>query len=72
MELVDGGRCAMVVPPGNPEALADGIEDLWGSEALRTRLARAAKERARSLYGKKAMIDRLEAIYEGLFPGSHP
>lgn len=67
MDLVDGGRCARVVPPGSPTALVEGILDVHGSEALRIRLARAGRERARSRYGKEAMVQRLESIYEGLF-----
>lgn len=67
MDLVDGGRCALVVPPADPMALADGIVELQGSEGKRTALGQAARKRAWEHFGKDAMIQKLEMVYESLF-----
>ncbi|MCU0572677.1 MAG: glycosyltransferase [Syntrophobacteraceae bacterium] len=67
VDLVDGGRCARVAPPADAPALASAIEDLYGSREERLKLGSAAMERARSLYGRDAMIRGLESIYDGLF-----
>jgi len=42
-ELLDGGRCGLLVPPGDVGALADAIERLVGDPELRDRYARAAR-----------------------------
>jgi glycosyltransferase involved in cell wall biosynthesis len=67
MDLVDGGRCARVVPPSNPAAMADAVESLVRSEGDRSALGRAARKRARENYGKETMVRRLEAVYDSLF-----
>jgi glycosyltransferase involved in cell wall biosynthesis len=43
-ELLDDGRCGVLVPPRNPEALADAIAGLLGDEIRRKQQARAARE----------------------------
>ena len=45
-ELLDGGRCGILVPPGNPQELANAIEKLLTNEALRVRYADAARRYA--------------------------
>ncbi len=53
-----------IVAAGDASALAQALERLAGDESLRLRLARAARERARSAFNHAAFIDRLE---QGLF-----
>lgn len=45
-ELLEGGRCGVLVPPGDSAALADGIRRLLSDEQERRRLADAAARRA--------------------------
>jgi colanic acid/amylovoran biosynthesis glycosyltransferase len=45
-ELLDGGRCGVLVPPGDPKELADAIETLLTHEGLRLRYADAARRYA--------------------------
>lgn len=45
-EVLEHGATAWLVPPGDPDALLDGILRLAGDSALRGRLADAARERA--------------------------
>jgi glycosyltransferase involved in cell wall biosynthesis len=42
-ELLDGGRCGLLVPERNPERLADAIARLLRDAALRDRLAHAGR-----------------------------
>ena len=45
-ELLDGGRCGMLVPPKNVEALADAIKTLLANAAMRQTYADAARKYA--------------------------
>lgn len=42
-ELLDGGRCGLLVPARNAERLAEAIAELLGDETRRRQLARAAR-----------------------------
>jgi glycosyltransferase involved in cell wall biosynthesis len=48
-ELLDGGRCGVLVPPRDVTALANGMESLLANPELREQFARAARERAEEL-----------------------
>lgn len=45
VELAEGGRCAMLCPPGDPAALAEALDALRRSPDLRARVGRAAREK---------------------------
>jgi len=62
-EVLDGGRCGLLVPPGDSTALAEAILQILDDEALRTRLVQAASERVRTHYHVK----RMAAGYAELF-----
>jgi glycosyltransferase involved in cell wall biosynthesis len=62
-EVVEDGRDALVVPPGDPTALAQAIGRLLDDRALRDRLgARAATTASR--FGMAGMVRRLEEVYD--------
>jgi glycosyltransferase involved in cell wall biosynthesis len=54
-EILDGGRCGLLVPLGDAPALAEAIRQVLDDEALRTRLVQAASERVRRHYDVKRM-----------------
>jgi glycosyltransferase involved in cell wall biosynthesis len=49
-ELLDEGRCGILVPPGDPKELADAIQTLLTHEALRLRYADAARRYAEDTF----------------------
>jgi len=59
----------LLVPPGDPQALADGISRLLDDPQLAADLAVRAKALVDSQYGLKAMIDATEAVYAEVLGG---
>jgi len=55
---------AMLVPPGDVQAMADAIERLWRDDALHESLARAAKARALSQCTVEAVASNLLSVLE--------
>lgn len=60
-EIVDDGRNGLLVPPGDPDALAAAIHRFFGDEELRDRL-RAAAVQSVAEYAPDRIYDRLEEI----------
>jgi len=68
-EVLDDGRCGLLVPLGDAEAMAEAIGRLLDDEALRRRLVDAASERVRSQYHVKRMAADYAALIRSSFPG---
>lgn len=64
-DVVDDGVEALVVAPGDPDALAGAIRRLAEDDALRDRLGRAARERA-SRMGADQVAERIDGLYREL------
>ncbi|MFP4309307.1 MAG: glycosyltransferase family 4 protein [Desulfococcaceae bacterium] len=62
-ELVVRGRTGLLVPPENPEALADAVVRLLTDAALRERVVPAARERVRERFDNRRLIRDLAEIY---------
>jgi phosphatidyl-myo-inositol alpha-mannosyltransferase len=56
----------LLVPPGDPAALADGVETLLADEPRRERQGAAARRVAEERYAWDGIARRLAEIYEGL------
>jgi glycosyltransferase involved in cell wall biosynthesis len=63
-EVVTDGQTGLLVPPGDPAALADALSRLLADAALRTRLAAAATEHVRTRHALAGMVRATEAAYE--------
>ena len=61
-EIIRDGSEGMLVPPRNPEALADALIRLLGDAGLRERLGAAGRARAASVFGVDRMIDAYERL----------
>ena len=64
-DVVSDGRDGLIVPPGDPAALAEAIRRLLGDPAECRRLGAGARTRAVSL-NEKAVGGHLEALYREL------
>jgi glycosyltransferase involved in cell wall biosynthesis len=64
-EVIDHDREGVLVPPGDPRALADAILALLADPELRQRLGEAARKRAADFDIRKA-VRRMESVYEEL------
>jgi len=62
-EVVVDGETGLLVPPGDPEALARALERLALDEELRVRLGRAGRERVRERFGLERMIEETLSVY---------
>jgi glycosyltransferase involved in cell wall biosynthesis len=64
-EVVTDGQQGVLVPPRDPDALAEGLLRLLGDDALRARMGAAARERAFDFDIRKA-VRRMEQVYAEL------
>jgi glycosyltransferase involved in cell wall biosynthesis len=62
-ELVRGGENGLVVPAGNPAALAEAIARLLDDRALAGRLAAAGRREVEQKHTKAAMLDAMEEVF---------
>jgi glycosyltransferase involved in cell wall biosynthesis len=60
--VVDGGT-GLLVPVGNPEALAAALLDLWRDPVRRNLMGIAGRDRAEKYYNIKTMISSYESMY---------
>lgn len=63
------GDAARLVPPENPELLAEAIVELAGDPAQRADLVARGAERAPRLFDRDRMAAQTAAVYESLIPG---
>jgi glycosyltransferase involved in cell wall biosynthesis len=56
----------VIVPPGNPDSLAEALKRLVEDNQRRKALGKAASERARTEFSVKRLIDRTVNLYERL------
>jgi len=58
-EVVLDGETGLLVPPGDPVALAAAIGDLLGDARLRARFGEAGRRHVSTRFDREAMLDRL-------------
>jgi glycosyltransferase involved in cell wall biosynthesis len=72
-EIVVQGETGVLVPPGDPAALAAALRELIADPARRARMGQAARRRARENYSAAAVVPRIEAVYRDVLrPGHQP
>jgi glycosyltransferase involved in cell wall biosynthesis len=62
-ELVESGQTGLLVPPGQPKALAAGMATMLTDEGLRARVIPAARERVLSSFDNRVLVAHLAEIY---------
>jgi len=65
-EIVGHGRSGLIVPPGDPAALANGILRLLGDPAKAATFAAEGRRTVESRYTVETMVDRYTVLYDGL------
>ena len=65
-EVVEDGVTGLLVPPGDPTALADAVWSLARDAERRQRLGEAGRRRADELFGVSAHVSRIVALYDSL------
>jgi glycosyltransferase involved in cell wall biosynthesis len=63
-EAVVDGTTGLLVPPRDPEALADAIDRLLRNPDLARRLGEAGRQRAEELFSADTMVARVLAVYD--------
>ena len=64
-ELLDHGRCGLIVPVEDPRALRDGMDRLASNDELRARFSRRGRRRFEAHFTEEKMAANLEAILTG-------
>jgi glycosyltransferase involved in cell wall biosynthesis len=62
-EVVTSGKTGLLVPPGDADALARGVESLLEDEDMRQTLGRAAQAHARDTFSAEKIVPQYEALY---------
>jgi glycosyltransferase involved in cell wall biosynthesis len=62
-ELIRNQQTGILIPPGDPEALADALLAVLTSPVVRRRLSSAARTYARARFTMAPALDRLEMLY---------
>ncbi|MBL7199911.1 MAG: glycosyltransferase [Anaerolineae bacterium] len=65
-EVVVDGVTGLLVPPGDPDALAEAIFRLLRDPDLRQRMGQAGRERVVERFSAERMVERTEQLYEQL------
>ncbi len=62
-DLLDGGRCGKVIPPGDVGALEDALRELYRNETLRETFSMNGLEHVRANYSFEVMAGRYRDLY---------
>ena len=68
-EVLDEGKCGLVVPPRSPGELAQAVLALLASPVRREELGTRFAERVRLLYGAEKSIESICAMYDMVLAG---
>ncbi|MCY3023149.1 MAG: glycosyltransferase family 4 protein [Planctomycetota bacterium] len=62
-EVIQDGTTGIIVPSGDPDALAAGLARILQDRELAVRMGQSARKRIEELYDENLMAQRLEEIY---------
>jgi glycosyltransferase involved in cell wall biosynthesis len=62
-ELVESGRTGLLIPPRQPQALADAMLTMLTDDGLRQRVIPAARDRVLRDFDHRALVGKLAEIY---------
>lgn len=70
-EIVRQGETGIVVPPRDPEALAQAIVRLLKDDELRARMGRAGFEQVRRMFSAERMVEETLTVYRAVAASRH-
>ncbi len=65
-EIVENGVNGILVPPKDPDALAQAIISLLGNKARAGEMGKSGKGKLNRFFSAQAMVEKIEALYEEL------
>jgi glycosyltransferase involved in cell wall biosynthesis len=65
-EIIEDGVNGVLVPPGDPTALADAMRDIWMDRSRVSEMGRRAWTDALERFAPRTHIERLVSLYQGL------
>jgi glycosyltransferase involved in cell wall biosynthesis len=65
-DVVVDGETGLVVPPEDPDALAEALRTLFAEDGTRVAMGTGGRARAREEFSFERMVDSYEALYEDL------
>ncbi len=68
-EIVEEGRTGMLVPPGDPRALARALRTIITQPRAAARMGRLGKKKAETFYAPAAYLERLLRLYSSVKAG---
>lgn len=72
VDQVEDGVTGWLVPPGDPERLADKLAGLLRDEPLRRRMGESGRARLEERFSVEPMVDRIEQVYRAVLNPSRP
>jgi len=71
-EMVVHGKTGLIVPPGDPAAIAQAMERLFSEPHLAARLGGAGPEQVEKQYSLSSMLEQTESLYRRLIRDRGP
>jgi glycosyltransferase involved in cell wall biosynthesis len=65
-DIIQDGKNGLLVKPGSPDALAQGILELYRDRARGKELAGCAREYVREHFSETQLVDKTLALYQKL------
>jgi glycosyltransferase involved in cell wall biosynthesis len=65
-DVIQDGQTGLLVPPGDPIALAGALERMAREPALRARLAAAGRRSVADRFGRQRLVRDIDALYQRL------
>ncbi len=68
-EAIINGSTGILVPAGDPSALAEALETLWKDAEKRVAMGKAGRSRVEQHFSAQNMVTATEKIYESILEG---
>ncbi|MBP1750313.1 MAG: hypothetical protein H6Q52_2852 [Deltaproteobacteria bacterium] len=64
VESLDGGRCGILVPPGDASAISEGVEKYLNNPAFRNEMVERAHKRVVEVFNLRRTISQVEDLFQ--------